>query len=282
MESRPKLPGQPARQSALRSEVARKVACGEFAGAEASLRSALRRLNQARSAPSSAHLDLWNELGMVSKYRGKYGQAEKYYKLAARHAPRCLPDQRDRSFFLANIHHNLGGLRHSRRQFRAGERYARKSLQLRKKSGAIATAAAASDMVALAAILDGLRRFRESEKLYHRAFRIYRRVYGQRHAEIAVLLNNLAALYQLTNRPKLAEAKYLAALDMKRRVLSPTHPDVGVTMNNLAMLYQSQGNRARALPCFQSALSILTASLGPSHPSTRSVEANLRRLSRSQ
>ena len=44
---------------------------------------------------------------MVCKYRGKYRQAEKYYKLAARHAPRCLPDQRDRSFFLANIYHNL-------------------------------------------------------------------------------------------------------------------------------------------------------------------------------
>jgi tetratricopeptide (TPR) repeat protein len=271
-----KLRGKLVRLRLFQKNAAEKLARGQFAIAETYLRCALRLLNNT-PVPTSDHLNVWNELGMVCKYRGKYRQAEKYYRLSLRHATACFTDEAELANALASIYHNLGGLQHSRRRFCLGEHYARKSLRLRQKSGVSDGAAIASDMVALAAILDGLRKFRESEKLYHRAFRIYRRVYGQRHAEIAVLLNNLAALYQLTNRPRLAEKKYLAALDMKRQVLAPTHPDVGVTMNNLAMLYQSQGNRDKALHWFQKALALLTVSLGPGHPSTKSVRTNLRR-----
>jgi tetratricopeptide (TPR) repeat protein len=234
-------------------------------------------LQKTTSFPTFDHLTVWNELGMVCKYLGKFRQAEKYYRLSLRHARRCIEDP-ERTSFLANIYHNLGGLDHSRRRFRRGEVYARKALQLRREVESPSSVAVASDMVALAAILDGLRKFAESEKLYNRALKIYRREYGRDHAETAVLLNNLAALYQATKRPHRAETFYLAALRMKRRILPRSHPDIAVTMNNLAMLYGSQGNRDAALRWFEDALRILAGSLGNHHPSTKSARGNHRRL----
>lgn len=277
MAKQPKRRGTPASLSTLKKQAVRHTGRGEYRKAEVCLRAALRSITAVVDFPARDYISLWNELGMVCKYLGKFKQAEKYYRLSLRHTPHCLAG-RERKFFLANLYHNLGGLEHSRRRFRRGEKYARKALQLRRTVARSASVAVASDMVALAAILDGLRKFPESEKLYNQALRVYRREYGRNHAEIAVLLNNLAALYQATNQPKRAEAQYLAALQMKRRILGISHPDVAVTMNNLAMLYRSQGNPIAASRWFASALRILTVSLGSRHPSTRSVRTNYRRL----
>jgi tetratricopeptide (TPR) repeat protein len=279
MGDQPKCRRSVTNLSALKKAAARHGRRGEFARSEACLRAALRLLQKTRSFPTFDHLTVWNELGMVCKYLGKFKQAEKCYRLALRHAHRCIEDP-ERTSFLASIYHNLGGLEHSRRRFRRGEIYARKALRLRREVDSPSGVAVASDMVALAAILDGLRKFTESEKLYNRALRIYRREYGMDHAETAVLLNNLAALYQATKRPHRAEACYLAALRMKRRILPRSHPDVAVTMNNLAMLYGSQGNRDAALRWSERAVRILAASLGNRYPGTRSVRANHRRLCR--
>lgn len=171
---------------------------------------------------------VWNQLGMVCKYSGKFDAAERYYRLALRHARRCAKGP-EREFFIATLYHNLGGVEHSRRRFSRGEKYARKGLRLRLDWAAPNSLAVASDRAALAAILDGLHRPDESEELYHRALRTYRREYGPRHPEIAVILNNLGALYAATARPKRAESHYLAALRMKRGLLGTSHPDVAVT-----------------------------------------------------
>lgn len=266
--------------SALKKDAERLNRRGEFAKAEIRLRAALRSLHKTGNRPTFDHLAVWNELGMVCKYLGKFRRAEKYYRLSLRFAARFV-EEPDRTSFLAGIYHNLGGLEHSRRRFRRGEAYARKGLELRKKVEGPSSLPVASDMAALAAILDGLRKFAESEKLYVQALKIYRREYGKDHAEIAVLLNNLAALYQATERPDRAEACYLAALQMKCRTLRPSHPDVAVTMNNLALLYNSRGNRDAALRWFERAIRILARSLGNHHPTTKSVRANHAHLFRS-
>ncbi|MGB9460085.1 MAG: tetratricopeptide repeat protein [Candidatus Acidiferrum sp.] len=249
---------------------------GQYHESEVCLGAALRTLKSAQAFPSRDHLSLWNQRGMVCKYLGRLKRARQYYRLALRYAPTCLTG-RDRISFVADIFHNLGGLEHSRRRFRQGEKYARKGLELRRELGRSGQAALASDMVALAAILDGLRKFSESEMLYHRALRIYHRELGRNHPETAVLLNNLAALFQATERPSRAEAHYLSSLRIKRRVLAPSHPDVAVTMNNLATLYRSQGKQPAASVLFRSALEILSASLGNRHPATRAVRANYRK-----
>jgi tetratricopeptide (TPR) repeat protein len=231
----------------------------------------------AATYPTSDHLALWNELGIVYKYLGKFKSAQKFYGIALQHSSSCLTG-RDRYDFLANLYHNLGGLEHSRGQFGRGERYARESLQFRARADGASSIAVAADKVALAAILDGLCKFNESQKLYRKALKTYRRVYGKSHREIALILNNLASVYQEAGQPSRAETHYRAALAMKRQKLGKAHPDVAITMNNLGMLYASLGREPEARLWFEKALKLLGNSLGKSHPNTRAVKRNLQKM----
>jgi tetratricopeptide (TPR) repeat protein len=259
----------------LRQRAAQHSARGQYREAEGCLRRALRLIAVRLVCPTLDHLHLWNELGMICKYSGKFAHANRCYRLALRYAPRLLAGP-ECHFFLANLYHNLGGVEHSRRRFRRGEGYARKSLQLRSKVAGAGSLAVAADKAALAAILDGQRKFVESEKLYRQALRTYRREYGASHPEIAVILNNLGALYQATARCGRAKYNYRAALEMKRIELGASHPDVAVTLNNLALCYRSRAKATRL--CFCRALRILDATLGDSHPNTRTVRSNFLRL----
>jgi tetratricopeptide (TPR) repeat protein len=249
---------------------------GRYHAAERCLRRGLAQLGPAACA-TPVHLALWNELGMVYKYLGKFKTASKFYRLALRQADNCVPG-RERDDFLADLYHNLGGLEHSRRRFRRGEQYARKSLLLRLRTTDASAIALAADKVALAAILDGLGKFSESQNLYREALKVYRRVFGPSYREIALILNNLAAVYQETGRPNRAAKYYQAALKMKRRRLGAAHPDLGITMNNLGILYESEGRNRDAELYFNRALKLFETSLGKSHPNTRVVRNNLKRM----
>ena len=273
--------GKAVRVATLRERAIYCSAFGKYRKAESLLLTGLRLAGPLGTRPGRDHLFLWNELGMVYKYLGKFQKAEQCYRLALRHVRRSM-EGGERDFFLANLYHNLGGLEHSRRRYQRGEKYAQKSLELRCKVSGVRSLGAALDMAALAAIIDGLGRFEESEALYHKALKIYRSEYGPSHRDNAVIMNNLAALGQATERPAEAEAQYGAALETKRRELGSSHPDVGITLNNLGMLYGSQRKTAAALECFQTAVRILNQSLGGPHPNTRAVRGNLKRLGRNK
>jgi tetratricopeptide (TPR) repeat protein len=273
---RPRLGNRDAPCAALHAQALAFSARGEYRRAEECLASALslaRRFERTR-------LDwvpvLLNQLGIVSKYLGKFNAAGRCYRLALRQA-REIP-QRGRDFFRANVYHNLGGLEHSRRRFARGQEYAAKGLRLRLRCVPAKHLAVASDRAALAAIFDGMERFAESEKLYQQALRSYRREYGSSHPEIAVLLNNLGTVYQATGRPRQAERYYIAAFEMKCRELGVRHPDLAVTMNNLALFYACQGKPGSARRWLERALRILENSIGNSHPISRAVRNNLYKL----
>jgi tetratricopeptide (TPR) repeat protein len=174
---------------------------GRFAEAEAHLLRAAECLRRSGTNPERAAV--WNQLGMVCKYLGKFHSAERYYRQALRCAGQLEGQKRNQ--LIADLFHNLGGVEHSRGRFATGERYARKGLRLRLQFCAAGSPAVASDLAGLAAILYGLGKIDEAGKLYHRALSIYRRHFGANHAEIAVVLNNLGSLFQASRRPERAE-----------------------------------------------------------------------------
>lgn len=262
------------RAAELASLARRHAAKGNYRGAENRFRQALELLGNDKGNPEP--LALWNELGMVLKYGGKYDGAERCYRLALRHSYKRFRGA-EKQFFHANLYHNLGGVEHSRARFTRAEKYARKGLELRLKCCASDTLAVAQDRAALGAILHGLSKFGDSERNYLHALRVYRKEHGPSHPQIAVLLNNLAALSHATGRPKRAEYYYRAALGMKRRLLGRSHPDLAVTMNNLALLYHRQGRTRAAQSWMDNALRILESTLGGSHPNTICVRENRRR-----
>jgi tetratricopeptide (TPR) repeat protein len=272
---------QGSRQIVCLESAIRSVESGDYRKAEALLKKGLGILGARKSPPTPGHLQFWNQLGMVYKYLGNHAKAARYYRLALQHVSSCFTGAY-RDLFLADLFHNLGGLEHSRRHFRRGEKFTRTALRLRIRAAGAASLGAASDMCALAALLDGQGKFGESKPLYRKALRIYRREYGANHAEIAVVMNNLAALFQAQGHSLQAEKYYRAALSMKRHVLGKSHPDVGITLNNLAILYRDLGKKRQALADFQGALRILEHSLGRAHPSTRAVRNNYHNFIRSR
>lgn len=246
---------------------------GKYRSAADCLKHALNRSTEV----SAEKLALWNELGMLCKYSGEFDEAEQCYRFALKSSVHCYQGQQ-LQFFQANLYHNLGGLEHSRRRYRVGERYTRKALELRCQASDRSSLGVASDMAALAALLDGQQRFAESEALYRKALRIYRSEYGKSHPEIAVMLNNLASVFQATSRESAARRFYQAALAMKRKQLCRSHPDVAITLNNIAMLAKRSGNTNEARTYLEAALAIFQKSLGNAHPNARAVRRNLEQL----
>ena len=245
------------------------VSRGNYSGAEACLLAALRSARL--RAPS--RLFLWNELGMVYKYSGKFHKSRQLYRSALHQVPRYL-NGADSDFFLADLYHNLGGLEHAQSHFRRGEKLARQGLRLRRRVASEQSLPVAVDLAALAALLDGQKKFGEAEKLYLRALRIFRREYGPLHGETAMLLSNLAALYQSTQRFQRAEECYRCALKIKRRTFGAAHPSVAVTLNNLGMLHHAQGNARGAERYLGGALRILLRRVGRRHFQCCSVARN--------
>ena len=252
---------------------------GDYRLAEAHLREALKLAPNKNGLSPTSRPALWNALGMVCKYLGKFDKAEGYYRRAMQHAQH-LPKTPSREFFLANLYHNLGGVEHARRRFSRAETYARKGLRLRLGCAKPEGVAVAADRAALAAILDGLHKYKESEALYRAALRTYRREYGADHSENTVILSNLGALCQATGRAQRAEFYYRLALRIQREKLNERHPDVAVTLNNLALLRRSLGKIDQARSLLKKALDILSFSIGRSHPNTIVVEKNYKRLGR--
>jgi len=255
--------------SAVQEQVRDYASRGDYRGAETCLMAELRSAR----VPATDRIFLWNELGMVYKYLGKFHEARQLYRRALREARLCLKGA-PREFFLANLYHNLGGLEHARRRFRCGERFARKGLQLRRRVMSGRSLAIAVDMAALAALLDGQKKFAEAERLYRRALPIYRREYGASHGETAILLTNLAAVSQATGRFQVARRYYRHALKMKRQKFGVSHPSVAVTLNNLGMLHRAQGDRRQAKRCIGAALRILLRFFGSRHFQYKTVNKN--------
>jgi tetratricopeptide (TPR) repeat protein len=261
--------------SALADAAARLSAQGKYAAAEKRLLQAARSLRRANTEFRRERAAVWNELGMVCKYLGKFRSAQRYYQRALDSVGRLAGCDS----LVADLYHNLGGLEHSRRRFKVAEKYARKGLRLRLQTQAGNSVVVASDSAALAAILDGLGKYDESERLYHQALKIYRKQFGADHAEIAVVLNNLGALHQNARRPARAAYYYRTALSMKLRVLSNSHPGLVPTLNNLATLCYSQNRMVEARLWFRRAVRLASVSLGPSHPVTRTLERSFGSIS---
>jgi tetratricopeptide (TPR) repeat protein len=243
-------------------------ALGDFAKARAGYRKALQAAERAWGPRDPEIGLLCNDWGVLEKFAGRYDDAGRLYRRALNliRAPAELP----------NLFHNLGGLDHARGRFAAAERWARKSVEARRKLVDPSDPRLLADEAALAAILARRGDHAAAERIYRRAIRFFRRA-GARY-EVAVNANNLAD--SLADRRRNAEAArwYREALRLKRAVLGARHPDLALTLNNFAALRRDTGRRAEALKLFAQALTIFEDTAGPDHPHTGAVRKNLEAL----
>jgi tetratricopeptide (TPR) repeat protein len=248
----------------------------QYAEAEALLLKALALAEEGCRGCELRVCSVENELGVLYKYTGRFDEAERAYKRALQLAERPA-GSRD-PVTLATLYHNLGGLEHARERYAAGEVFARRGLALREQTFGPNYPDVASDLAALAPLLDAQGKRQEAASMMIRALGIQERTYGPNACELAPDLNNLAALRYAEGQRTEALILYTRTLEIKQRCLGPDHPDVATTLNNMAVLFKSQGDRRKAAQLYQQSLTIFEKSLGPEHPKTIACKANYARL----
>jgi tetratricopeptide (TPR) repeat protein len=205
-----------------------------------------------------------NNLGMACKYAGLYEEGEAAYLRALDLLGQMpVPPMLE----LATLHHNLGGLEHARGRHAIGEQWARRGLAIREAEAGFGgeSVEVASDMAALAALLDAQSKFEESEPLHLRALAIFERELGPEHLETGIVLGNIGALRSAQGRSGEALELLKRSMAIKQQHLSAAHPSLGWAWNNLAVLERTCGNRAAAAEYFARALSLLEPALGTHH-----------------
>jgi tetratricopeptide (TPR) repeat protein len=208
---------------------------------------------------------LHNELGVVSKFSGKFHQAATSYRQALDILKDTdSPDPQD----LATLWHNLGGLAHARGDYQAAEEPARRAVALREQVLGPNHPLVAADRAALAPILFELGQLEEAESLLHDALEVFKHAdgYGKSHPDYAIALGNLATVIHQRGDHETALTMYHNALSTLERALGPDHPDLAAIMISLATLRRTTGEVEEAEALEACARHILTGSVQPDHP----------------
>jgi tetratricopeptide (TPR) repeat protein len=245
-------------------------ACGAYPRAERGLRAALAEVRRRLPRRDPLHLAVLNNLGVLRKAQGRYGEALGYYRRAE-----PLLARRDREA-RATLEHNLGGSEHARGRYAAAEPHARRAVALRAAARGTAHPAWAADVAALAAVVEARGRFAEAAALYRRALAVFERALGPRSLEVGLTLAGLAALEQQRTRPAQARALYARAIPVLEARLGRDHPDVALTVNNMGVLERNENRLARAAALFRRAATSFARRLGPRHPHRILARGNLR------
>ena len=214
----------------------------------------------------------WNLHGVVCKFAGHFDEAEAAYERAG--TLNCALVDKDLDLE-AVILHNLGGLAHSRRRPHEAETFARAGLALRRQLRSDPNALA-SDMAALASILETSEQWGEAEALYREALAIWSAVDDD--YEVGMTLNGMAAVVRFSGRPAEAEPLFVEAIAKLEAAVGPKHPDSATARNNLAMLLNATGRAQEAIALLARASTDLRAVLGDDHPATKDVAGNLARV----
>jgi tetratricopeptide (TPR) repeat protein len=246
---------------------------GAYPRAERGFRAALAEATRVFGARDLDVASLFNNLGVLRKYQGRFAEAIVFYKKA-------LPMLRragDRDS-LATLYHNLGGIEHARGRYAAGEPWARKSVELRAAELGPNHVKTAADVAALAGLVEGRGRLDEAADLYKRAIAIFERTLGPASAEVALDLAGLASVRH--GQGRLAEARrlYARALPLQERVFGARHPEVAMTLNNMGALERDAGDLPRAQAMYERAWRVYRAAVGPRHVHARQCAANLRAI----
>jgi tetratricopeptide (TPR) repeat protein len=270
-------PARPTADALLRGGLGAR-ARADFARAETLLAEAIRTAEATRPLDRHTLASALNAMGLVCKDLARYEEGQAYYGRALA-VLRDMPGEQAHE--IATLHHNLAGLAHARRDFAAAEPIARRGLAIRAAAAEPLPHAMAADMIALAAILDGLARFDEGERLYLDAIEMLEQptpdATGSVDFDLAAAFNNLGASYACRERYAEAVACLERAVALKRGVLGARHPDVAVSLHNLAVTTRRLGDRERAGALLGEAEALFVATLGEAHPRTLRCRAQVAR-----
>lgn len=218
---------------------------------------------------------LHNMLGIVGKFMGTFDAAATHYARAIEIYERsgAAPG------VIAALHHNLGGLAHSRGDLPTAERETRRALELHTDSHGPAHPDTAGDRGQLAAILSELGRHEEAERELRRTAEDFAAAYGPDHVEVAIAHTALGAALHRVGRLDEADDAYRTGLAARERTQGENHPMLAPTLLNLSALCEQRGNRSEARAFARRAADVLAGAVTDDHPHRIAAQQRLDELS---
>ena len=248
---------------------------GDRPGARAVLETTLALCAQTLGPDDPDAAGVHNMLGIVGKFTGTFDDA-------AAHYARALEIYRGHDGapgVIATLHHNLGGLAHSRGDLETAERETRTALELHTASQGAAHPDTAADRGQLAAILSELGRHEEAERELRRTADDFAAAYGPEHVEVAIAHTALGAALHRVGRLDEADAAYRQGLAGRERTQGEAHPMLAPTLLNLSALCEQRGNPSGARTYAQRAVDVLDGAVTADHPHRIAARQRLAELS---
>jgi tetratricopeptide (TPR) repeat protein len=197
---------------------------GRYGAAEPALqRAAMMAERHAYRAPLA---DVWNELGLLCRHIGRFTQGVRFHRRALNLTIDLYGEMNGGA---ATSYRHLGELELARRNYRIGEKLARRACEIRREVAGPDDLATVADECAMAGLLNGLRRHAESRRICERALVIFERHYGTEHAEVASTLHTLACVDVAQGKLDSALRRAARALGMRERLLGNDHADTAQT-----------------------------------------------------
>jgi esterase/lipase superfamily enzyme/Tfp pilus assembly protein PilF len=220
---------------------------------------AKRALDLARDggAPKAKLAAALDNLALIYKVQGHYGEAEKLYVQALNiHKQGITPNNPD----LPAAINNLALLYVAQKRYVEAEPMFEDAIDKWSKIPNQSAVATGQNNLGLLYYHQG--RYEEAEPHFKQALKIREEIPNQNDHAVAIVLNNLALVHEHQGRYEDAEAEYKRALDLAER-LSPDNTLVGRIRENLGGLYKSLGKRGEAEQLLKRALAIKTKIFGP-------------------
>lgn len=242
---------------------------GEYAKAEAHLRSALAILDRRADAPTPERLRVEARLGLTLGHLGRLDEAEPLLRGAYERA-RARPTTDPQGSLLATAAYAEYQTR--REQFGEAERLIRICCDESR-------AAQPPDVVATLTFESRLADVLGKQKRYPEAAATYRHILGEAGRAsipddqiLLVTMVNLAQVEAELGEVEAAEGHFREAIGRSLRSFGPNHDLTLMARYNLAEVLQKTGRHGEAEPAFMDALAAFRARHGPEHPLTLNLE----------
>ena len=235
---------------------------GDRSGARTVLTRTLELCEATLGADGAEAASLHNALGIVGKFTGTFDVAAEHYARALQIYERleAAPG------VIATLHHNLGGLAHSRGDLETAERETRRALEMRTESHGPGHPDTAGDRGQLGGILSELGRHEEAERELRRTAEDFAAAFGPDHFEVAIAHTSLGAALHRSGRLDEADAAYRTGLSARERTQGPEHPMLAPTLLNLSVLCEQRGDLTAARDFAVRAAAVLDGAVTADHP----------------
>ncbi len=220
---------------------------------------ALREVREHFDEDDVEALFLHNGIGVTAKFTGEVELAAWHYGQALEILQARGGDEQ----MLACLHHNLGGLAHTRGDMATAEAHTRTALALHE--GADAPGAAA-DRGQLGSILSERGHHEEAIGLLRRTIDDFAELLGPGHLEVAIAQTTLGAALHRAGQLEAAAQAYGEGLDSRQESLGADHPELAPTLLNIGRLAADRGDPEAARTYARRAVAVLEGNVVPDHP----------------